>query len=674
MGLKFRIPSYQRGYRWERKQVEQLLDDLREFEENLGHAKELDYENENWNREHPDNPQKPIRNEANMGYYCLQPLAVAPTLTDGTYDVIDGQQRLTTIYLILYWLSTQSDSLPYNQNRKISESLYELTYQSRKDDFFIGRKFVSCDDSATSNIDYYFMSRAYETVGEWFEKNSHSSAAIRKMLLPDDYWENDDKRKRNARLHDVRFIWYDTPQESSITIFNNLNYGKIGLTASELVKALLFQCDVYDAGSKEVARKEAFARSTKWSLMEESLQDEYFWGMLTGGSTDDDDLHLELILRFVAKNIDSAMGYSRREGWRDSDSDWVFCVFNKAVSDESLGSAIGRPLCGMMDRIAYLWEEIQKVYNVLHNWYSNRELYHKIGLLVHLNTTYGKKSRLEVIRVLYDEYRKRSKPEFEECLRTRIGDSVAVQSEVTIDTVSADGTISPVKRRKKLSELNYEEDPNDIRRILLLFNVAVLMDNSSEEARFPFKEACMLKSLEHIHPQHLDEDGIEYPDFKEWFESRRKILKDRGVVKMDMSSATEQGKGLADAISSLDKYLSSNDDFNSHKQLCLEALSVVDKCFDELAGMKPEVLHSLRNMALVDAPTNSALGNKLMDAKRAVLKSRSGESYIPLGTWYAFNKYYSGEVSDLKFWREADRDAYFAEIEKIYNSYTSENA
>ena len=44
-------------------------------------------------------------------------------------------------------------------------------------------------------------------------------------------------------------------------------------------------------------------------------------------------------------------------------------------------------------------------------------------------------------------------------------------------------------------------------------------------------------------------------------------------------------------------------------------------------------------------------------------------SYVPLGTWNAFNKYYSDDVTDLKFWTKADREAYYTEIEKVYNKY-----
>ena len=102
-GKKFNIPSYQRGYKWTKKQAEDLLEDLDEFKTNVE------------NNSNPDS------------FYCLQPLAVAPRLNEEyedfdikkykteqeaieeiqklfnkriVWDVIDGQQRLTTIYPI----------------------------------------------------------------------------------------------------------------------------------------------------------------------------------------------------------------------------------------------------------------------------------------------------------------------------------------------------------------------------------------------------------------------------------------------------------------------------------------------------------------------------------------------------------------------------------------------
>lgn len=78
----FVIPSYQRGYRWEEKQVVDLLDDICEF----------------------------AKQDKEDSYY-LQPLVVKPckwSVADDmqidAWEVLDGQQRLTTLKLILMFI------------------------------------------------------------------------------------------------------------------------------------------------------------------------------------------------------------------------------------------------------------------------------------------------------------------------------------------------------------------------------------------------------------------------------------------------------------------------------------------------------------------------------------------------------------------------------------------
>lgn len=65
----FYIPSYQRGYRWSETEVVRLLDDI--------------YQNGKKN-------------------YCLQPVVVRKK--EDQYELIDGQQRLTTLYLIYKYI------------------------------------------------------------------------------------------------------------------------------------------------------------------------------------------------------------------------------------------------------------------------------------------------------------------------------------------------------------------------------------------------------------------------------------------------------------------------------------------------------------------------------------------------------------------------------------------
>ena len=107
LGKKFFIPSYQRGYRWTEQQVKDLLEDIWEFSK----KKKNEYE-----------------------FYCVQPLVVKQMeeshkerlkldKNEDWYEVIDGQQRLTTIYLILSVLSEAISILG------LPTDLYEIKYQ-----------------------------------------------------------------------------------------------------------------------------------------------------------------------------------------------------------------------------------------------------------------------------------------------------------------------------------------------------------------------------------------------------------------------------------------------------------------------------------------------------------------------------------------------------------------
>lgn len=95
LGMQFYVPNYQRGYRWKESQVQQLLNDIKEF----------DYEKNNEKK-----------------FYCLQPLVVTEDKENG-WVVIDGQQRLTTLFIIL----TCIEKMLYKEKAQ----LYQMNYQNK---------------------------------------------------------------------------------------------------------------------------------------------------------------------------------------------------------------------------------------------------------------------------------------------------------------------------------------------------------------------------------------------------------------------------------------------------------------------------------------------------------------------------------------------------------------
>ena len=94
---KFYVPTYQRGYRWDVKQVEDLLNDLYEF--------------------------KNTANTSAGEFYCLQPIVVKKN--GEKYEVIDGQQRLTTILIILKYLNQRRTYSIYYATRPGSEEFLD---------------------------------------------------------------------------------------------------------------------------------------------------------------------------------------------------------------------------------------------------------------------------------------------------------------------------------------------------------------------------------------------------------------------------------------------------------------------------------------------------------------------------------------------------------------------
>ena len=113
----FYIPSYQRGYRWGETEIIRLLDDIYSTE---GKRK-----------------------------YCLLPVV---RKNGDRYELIDGQQRLTTIYLIYRFMHEESFGF-------IDEPRFTISYETREksEDFL-----KEIDESRKEeNIDFWFLCAAH---------------------------------------------------------------------------------------------------------------------------------------------------------------------------------------------------------------------------------------------------------------------------------------------------------------------------------------------------------------------------------------------------------------------------------------------------------------------------------------------------------------------------------
>lgn len=322
----FEIPPYQRGYRWG-EEATKLLDDLIEFDPK--------------DRKH----------------YCLQPIVVKK-IGNERYELIDGQQRMTTLFLILTVLKKKVTFL---------EIKFEIDYQIRDR----CKEFLKTISSSSeeSNIDFYYIKQAYLAIERWFEHNIGSEVRHAFHLA-------------TLLETSVDVIWYEIDSnEDGVQLFKNLNIGKIPLTSSELVKAMF----ISETSGSPITSDKKDQISFQWDLIEKELHNESFWRFLTN---DNYQPRIDLVL-----NLNS--------GCSASDKD-KYATFYYYDNKRKAGSA-----ADMWD----IWNEIQHTYLILKDWYNNHDLYHLIGFLTKTDV-----SLHEIYQLSFD----RTKTEFVEALKEKI--------------------------------------------------------------------------------------------------------------------------------------------------------------------------------------------------------------------------------------------------------------
>lgn len=327
----FFIPSYQRGYRWTNLEVEDLLNDIFDFR-----PKEIEHSDE-------------------KTWYCLQPLVIKKRTDDDSFELIDGQQRLTTIYLILHYLN-----LDYIEEKR--DKLFSLDYQTRENSKVFLKK---PEDYSEENIDYYYISNAYRTISKWFSEKEKSP--------------NFDKNGYRSKIKfNTKFIWYEISDEDPIPVFSRLNIGKISLTNSELIKALFLNSSNYGRENAEKIKHRQFEIAAEWDAIEASLQNDRFWYFLSNKTISDN--RIEIIFDLIAEKTDTEDVYS------------TFRFFYKEMNEKTLSN------------INSNWKRIKDYYQRFLEWFQKREWYHKIGFILYEN--------IENIKNLYNNSLKLTKSDF----------------------------------------------------------------------------------------------------------------------------------------------------------------------------------------------------------------------------------------------------------------------
>lgn len=622
------IPSYQRGYRWGKRQVQDLLEDLYKFA--------------------TDN------NKTEGAFYCLQPVVVKKcdekTISDNNlfselddnvwYEVIDGQQRLTSLYILFKYLINKSRI--DDMKEEYGKNLFQIAYQTLGMSKAVLENPEIPDNSSPNS---FYITDAYENIAEWFEslptnKSIPQVKKIRDMFL--DLLVSD--KNSNNSFGYVQVIWYESTDPDPIKIFTRLNIGKIPLRNAELIKALFLQ----KRDDTELSEIQQIQIAKEWDQIEATLQDKRIWAFLNE-NIPDMPAHIEFIFNVIfnveGKEEKKKLGENQeclslkpkdREAWikkkfedkYGTDDYATFRFFSERFEKAD------------RDTIKKQWDTVREYYETFNEWYNNPLWYHYIGFLIYCK---------EPIINIYEQYQGKTKRDFVSSLISLIQDKLKV-------TLSASGDIekngTPVVYDNKTKEC--------LKQLLVLYNIEYIVqknkDNDISYVVFPFD----LFKIEKWDIEHVDSFTTnpltDKAQQKEWLETAIEDLDEIGINYKTVAKITDLERT---AITNFIEGTGTQATFDEIK-LIVSKLADEDLTVEESSK---DAKNSIGNLTLLNADINRSYGNSIFPSKRKKISERDAEGrFIPICTKNVFLKNFADGGSGTIAWKISDMENYKKDI------------
>lgn len=611
---KFNVPSLQRTYRWGEKEITLLLNDLYEF----------------YN----------TNEDSTNDFYPLQPLILKKSnKNDDTWNVLDGQQRLTTIKLIASYLGMDKDyclDISYDTREKTKDFLDNISNKKEED---VGK-----------SMELYYIFHAYEVIEAWFQKDTEKINAITNVLF---------EKER------TRFVVQDmNSDDDEAKTFQNINQGRIPLSCSELIKALflghIFESHKIDNNCRfayssdgyglfipinPIKEKQELTRiqniiAKEWNDIETVLMHDEFYSFVCPEKEKSIN-RMDFLFKVACRN----------EKFKKYNTDDPFNAFYECIKDGNV-----------VDNISCCWNVVFKCFNRMQKLYYDFDAYHLVGFC-----------NCEHIGISEDFYKYCNDDEKMDEFKTAIREKIKrkVLNDIKIDD---------------LENLQYENNKDQIKEILLLHN---LQSYSDEKLRFPFNlyDGGKNYDIEHIHA--TAEEKADKKSRYEWYKINNSAIKKKKKkleekLKEKLKEKSKDSDDLKDKIGEFDffekgyekiekGYEKKNfDSFKDDRFNDLREIMIKDNLDNEKEDLSKD--NKIRNLCLLDSTTNRTYKNSLFITKREMILKKAKckldkENYVYpllLCTERIFLKFYSNVDSDdnLNFWTLNNREAYLKDISK----------
>ena len=632
-GRYFYIPAYQRGYRWTEKQVDDLLRDLLCFA--------------NDNKEDGD-------------FYCLQPIIARP-ITDehklqmifnseniedlkakGVWEIIDGQQRLTTIFLLYkYLVAVKGWDEAKLKEEEDGKELYHILYETREDSALfldtLSLNIINDGQEYKENIDFYHMASAFKYIDNWI-KNEGKQINLRYKLGGSLEKVRNNlfavlNGMRDTKSGSVQVLWYELAEDksqSSIKEFQKINTGKIRLTDAELIKGLFLLNKNFEQNSKYIKQS---TLAIEWEFIENTLHANSFWYFLQRKGIDMPN-RIDLLFSLIYK-------IHKLEGLEGEEFNDVLKEADKEILDTKK-SVIFRYYYDMFEgkqgeelqiAVANAWKEVMTLFRTLDDWFYTPSTYNYIGLLSQCGE--------DISRLI--------------CYYNNMSESATQEDFIVYLKDRIKFYLKGVKRDDNGNIITTYKDRKHIYRILLTLNIHLLniqnskLNSESDVYKFPFdvlnSQDWDIEHIDSFHTNALKADELK----REWVNT---AMSDRQAFLSD------------EEIDSINQKIENNDYDDIIEMLKKNAGEV---------EIGEDIKNGIGNLTLLDAETNRSYGNSLFCTKRRIIIERIKQGvFVPIATQYIFSKFYDEKGTNRSVWGKEDMESYQQYIVELLKEYLPE--
>ncbi|MCH5175864.1 MAG: DUF262 domain-containing protein [Prevotellaceae bacterium] len=587
---KYYIGPYQRGYKWSSQskydQVPQLLKDVQKA----------------WQASLDGNGGK---RGAEGGEYYLQYVTVLKKKGEAVYEVIDGQQRLTTLAIVFDRLHHRCNEIESIGEGRMEYSRYDVDMVSSADgieandelcmageglfdkikrfdskieaDKKKGEKTVAMDDTQ----DLYYITSAVLCIDEFFAG-----------MTDEDVKSYADFLKKSVKIILNRESDFVTPEE----VFVNLNGNSVGLTNAYLIKGLLLTRSVNtvsphgEAYSYFMVMEQRKVNGRVWDEIQNWVEQpdvaRFFFG--------EDENGMEHLLTLLMKK-NGGFTDEKQTVTDMMDGLRLFNKYNEVVVKDE-------------DAIRWL-NDLRHSYHKLRSWHEDADVYNLLGFVL---------------------FPKKEKKTFEERINILVH-CLGTNNEDTMKYLAGEAlNVLPDLELLENKKIGYHT--NSARLTPLLLSLSVFPEgfekrferyhqankSKAEDGvlmlqKFNFPEYDRQHwTYEHIRPQNPKDDDLTlHADVKEM------------VLKMYENHARENGLQPDDNV------------ISEINEGCIKDVR------QSLSFLYPELddEDSMGNMALLSREVNSAINNNPYLIKRFMIFHKASEgAFIPPHTMAVFTK------------------------------------